>query len=129
MKKTKKTSRFLIPLFQFGSIVNPWSTIAPDADYPDNASGIITILNNLLRTAIVVAGLYAFINVITAGYEFMSAAGNPDKVTSAWSKIWQSMLGLVVVASSFVLAGIFGYLIFNDPTAILNPRVYGPGTP
>jgi len=32
----------------------------------------------------------------------------------------------VIMAGSFVLAALIGWLIFGDATAILNPKIYGP---
>jgi hypothetical protein len=89
-------------------------------------SGLISFANNLLKLIIGVAGLFAFFNIIIAGYTFMSAGGDPKKVEQAWAKIWQSLLGLLFVAGSFVLAAIFGWLIFGDASAILVPKIYGP---
>jgi len=88
--------------------------------------GLINFANNLLKFAIVGAGIYAFVNIILAGYSFMSAEGDPKKVEQAWKWIYQSLLGLVLVAGSFVLAAIFGWLIFGNAGAILNPKIYGP---
>lgn len=89
--------------------------------------GLVNFLNNLLKLLIIVAGLYALINLIFAGYQFISAGGDPKNVEKAWSKIWQSLLGLFIVAAAFALAGIIGWLMFGDPGAILAPRIYGPG--
>lgn len=88
--------------------------------------GLVPFLNTIIKLLIVIAGLYAFLNIVLAGYGFLSAADDPKKMTAAWNKIWQSALGLVIVAASFVLAAIFGYLIFGDPGAILSPAIYGP---
>ena len=95
-------------------------------DYGDFKTGLIPFANNILKLMIVGAGIFAFINIIVAGYGFLSAGGDSKKVEAAWNKIWQSLLGLAFVAGSFVLAAIFGWLIFKDPTAILNPKIYGP---
>lgn len=75
---------------------------------------------------IVIGGLYAFLNLIIAGYDFLSASGDQKIFAKAWAKIWQSMLGLLIMLASFLLAAIFGQLLFGDPTAILNPKIYGP---
>lgn len=91
-------------------------------------TGLVGFLNNIIRLLIVVGGLFAFLNLILAGYGFLSAGDDPKKMASAWQKIWQSMMGLLFILGSFVLAAIFGYLLFGDPTAILNPKIYGPGT-
>ena len=88
--------------------------------------GLIPFGNALLKLLIVLAGIYAFFNLIIAGYQFMSAGGDAKKVGEAWSKIWQSLIGLLIIAGSFVLAAIFGWLLFKDAGAILNPKIYGP---
>ena len=74
----------------------------------------------------VIGGLFAFFNLVIAGYGFLSAGDDPKKIEAAWKKIWQSMLGLLFILGSFILAAIFGYLLFGDATAILKPKIYGP---
>ena len=107
--------------------------VTPPAPFQDTAgqygsynTGLMKFANNILKLIIVGAGIFAFINIIVAGYGFLSAGGDSKKVEAAWNKIWQSLLGLAFVAGSFVLAAIFGWLIFKDPTAILSPKIYGP---
>lgn len=113
----------------FGTIQNPFEKlgILPYAGEIGPEFGLIVFLNNLLKLIVVIAGLFAFFNLIIAGYQFMVAMGDPKGVTSAWNKIWQSLIGLILVAGSFVLAAIFGWLLFGDATAILQPKIYGPG--
>ena len=106
----------------FGCVTPP----GPIGNVADPKYGIVAFANNILKLIIVGAGLFAFINIIVAGYGFLSAGGDSKKVEAAWNKIWQSLLGLAFVAGSFVLAAIFGWLIFKDPRAILNPKIYGP---
>ena len=89
--------------------------------------GLVGFLNNIIRLLIVVGGLFAFLNLILAGYGFLSAGDDPKKMGAAWQKIWQSMMGLLFILGSFVLAAIFGYLLFGNAGAILNPKIYGPG--
>lgn len=88
--------------------------------------GLILFLTNILRLAFVAAGLFAFVNLILAGFQFMSAGGDAKAVGQAWGKIWQSLLGLILVVGSFALAALFGYLLFGDAGYILNPKIYGP---
>jgi len=88
--------------------------------------GLISFFNNIVRLLIVIGGIWAFINLILAGYGFLSAGDDPKKMEASWQKIWQSMLGLLFILGSFVLAAIFGYLLFGDTTAILKPKIYGP---
>ena len=102
--------------FRYGGIANP-------------GGGLVGFINNIIRLLIVVAGLWAFFNLILAGYGFLSAGDDPKKIASAWAKIWQSMIGLLFIVGSFVLAAIFGFLLFDDPTIFFKPVIYGPGQP
>lgn len=100
----------------------------PISGYPADPSGLTSLVTNLLRIAFLAAGIWAFLNFIIAGYGFLSASGDPKKITSAWEKIWQSIIGLVIIVASFILAGVVGWLIFGDPLFILKPTIYKPGT-
>ncbi len=104
----------------FGSIKAP-EGLGGNANNP--AAGIGKLIQTIIWVLIVGASIYALINLILAGYTFMSAGDDSKKVASAWAQIWQTMLGLAFAAGAFVLAAIFGQLIFGDPTFILNPRI------
>ncbi len=106
-----------------GTIANP----LPPAYQGVTTGGLILFLTNILRVAFVVAGIYAFFNIVIAGYQYMSAGGDPKNIEHAWGRIWQSLMGLILVVGSFALAALFGYLLFGDATFILNPKIYGPG--
>lgn len=101
--------------------------INPPASLPGNGLGpgmvIGNIIERLIQIMIVVAGIYTLVNIIVAGYGFLSAGDDPKKIAGAWSKIWQSVLGLAVAAGSFILAQIFSQLIFGQGFNILNPTL------
>jgi hypothetical protein len=88
--------------------------------------GLILFITNIIRLLFVGAGVFAFINLIIAGYQYMSAGGDAKAIGNAFARIWQSLLGLILVAGSFALAALFGYLLFGDAGFILNPKIYGP---
>lgn len=95
---------------------NSYFTGAPGA-------GLFLLLNNLFRLVAVIAGIYAIFQLISAGYMFMSANGDPKAFEKGWNKIWQAIIGLLVVAGAFVLAAVIGRFLQID---ILNPIIYGP---
>lgn len=109
-----------------GEVTNPLNKYG-NVDGSGGSGGLVGLFSNVLRLVFVVAGIYALINFITAGYTYMSAGGDSKQLTKAWEQIWQSLWGLVVIVVSFALAAIFGQLIFGRADFILNPMIYGPG--
>lgn len=104
----------------FGNIAAP-AGLSKFGSKPDVAFG--KLIQFGLKTIIVVAGLYALFNLIFAGYAFMSAGDDSKKVAGAWGQIYQTILGLAVAAGSFVLAAIFGQLLFGNYLFLLTPTV------
>lgn len=105
----------------FGPIKNPLEK------YGGVETGLVSLLNNILRLIFIVAGLFALFQFIFAGFDFINAGGNPESVNRAWTKIWQALVGLMLVVVSILIAMLFGQILFGDPRAILEPKLYGPG--
>lgn len=81
------------------------------------------LLDRTVKFLVIGAGVYALINLILAGYYFMSAGDDPKKVAGAWAKIYQTLIGLAVAAGAFALAAIFSELLFGDPMFLLKPEI------
>lgn len=105
----------------FGRIAAP-----PGVKKSVTDGGLVGLLTAVLQLMVVIAGIYALFNFVIAGYQFMNAGGDSKAVSSAWARIWQSMMGVVIVASAFLFAAIIGQIFFGDATAILSPRLYKP---
>jgi hypothetical protein len=109
----------------FGN-VNPPPGINIYGNVTDGAGGLTLFIGNILKTLIFAAGVYALFNVVLAGYAFMSAGDDPKKIAGAWAKIWQSLLGLLVAAGSFVIMGIISRLLFGNFFYIFGLKIFGP---
>jgi len=104
---------------------NPFGSITPPVGpLGSSVEGIQQLISIILRTLIMFAGIYAVIMIVLAGIAFISASGDPKRISDATSKIWHSVLGFVIAAGAFVLAGIIGEIIYNDPTALLRFRYF-----
>lgn len=103
--------------------IDPGESFRP---YGKLGPGVTQFFSNILRLVFVGGGIYAFVNLVLAGFQYMTAGGDAKALGAAWARIWQTLLGLLIVIGSFALASLFGYLIFKDPGFILNPKVYGP---
>lgn len=106
----------------FGEIDAPVGVI----EYGRDVSNFGTFIANIIRLLIVAAGIFAVFNFVLAGYGFLSAGGDPKRVADAWTKIWQSILGLLFVAGAFVIGMIVSQILFGDPREIFRIRIYGP---
>jgi len=100
----------------FGEIKNP-TTLA------NGPEGFFNFLSTIFKFSGVIAGLFFVAKIILAGFGYLSANGDEKKVAAAWATIWQSIIGLIIVSSAFVIAGIIGYIFGID---ILNPTIVGP---
>ncbi len=75
----------------------------------------IDVLGNVLSRIIgiltLVAVIYFIFQVIFAGYTWISAGGDSQKVKLAQDKLWQSVLGLTIVIFAVAFVSLMGYLI------------------
>ncbi|MBP9670680.1 hypothetical protein KBD75_04750, partial [Candidatus Woesebacteria bacterium] len=74
------------------------------------------------------AGLFAFFNLMIAGFSYISSAGDEKKIMAATQSINMSLMGLVVMVGAAAVTGIVSYLLFGSATAILSPTIKGPGS-
>nr|MBP6989720.1 hypothetical protein [Candidatus Shapirobacteria bacterium] len=85
--------------------------------------GLFLFISNLLKLVAVIAGIYFVVQLVLAGFEYISSNGDVKKTELAWAKIWQSLLGLVIISGAFIIAGVVGRLTGIN---ILSPEIYGP---
>jgi len=88
--------------------------------------GLISFFTVLIRVATIVAGLYVFINLITAGYDYISA-GDAKAHQSVKDKFTMSILGLAIIVFSYTIIAVFSYIFFGNASFILSPVLTGPG--
>ena len=106
----------------FGTI-NP-----PVANYKDVGVGLPTLITNIITIIFAAAGLFAFFNLMIAGFSYITAAGDEKKIAAATNSINMSLIGLVVMVAAAAVTGVVSYLLFGSATAILSPSITGPGS-
>jgi len=100
----------------FGTITNPTA-------FKDGPQGFFDFISTIFKLAGTAAGLFFIVKIIIAGFGYLSASGDEKKIAAAWATIWQSIIGLIIVASAFVIAGVIGYIFGIN---ILDPTIEGP---
>ena len=111
----------------FGDINNPLQTINPSG-YGDVNTGLPHFITNIITVIFVAAGLYAFFNLMFAGFTYITAYGDAKKLQAALSSINMSLVGLIVMVGAAAITGIVSYVLFGSATAILSPQIIGPGS-
>jgi hypothetical protein len=109
----------------FGPISNPLDQVG--STYGSVNVGLPKLISNISSTIIIVGGLFAFFNLLIAGITYITANGDTKKIENAVYSINMSLLGLLILVGASAIAGIVGYIFFNDAGAILKPSIYGPG--
>jgi hypothetical protein len=111
----------------FGEITSPHETLG--TGYGDVGTGLPSFITNVITVVFVAAGLYAFFNLMIAGFNYITAGGDTKKIETAMYSINMSLLGLIIMVGAAAITGIISLLLFGDATAILSPSITGPGTP
>mgnify|MGYP001587062161 FL=1 len=108
----------------FGTIDNPF----PDTGYGSVGSGLPLFITNSIKLIFIAGGLWAFFNLMFAGFTYITAAGDEKKIQAATTSINMSLLGLVIMVAAAAITGIISYILFGDAAYILKPNITGPGT-
>lgn len=86
--------------------------------------GIIVFANVLIRLLTIIAGIIVMFNFIRAGWMFLVAGDNTKATGEVKDLLTYSIIGLVIIAVTYTIAGLIGLIFFNDPRFILNPELY-----
>lgn len=105
----------------FGEITPPTEIANLNTEAGEAGGGIFILLNRIFTLIGVVAGIFFVIQILLAGFAYISASGDQKKTEAAWSKIYQSIIGLVIVSSAFVLTQVIGKLVGMEN--ILTPTI------
>lgn len=100
----------------------------PLTNYGNVNTGLPAFITNVITIIFAAAGLFAFFNLMIAGFSYISAAGDSKKIEAATYSINMSLTGLVVMVAAAAVTGIISYLLFGSATAILSPTIKGPGS-
>ncbi len=84
-------------------------------------TGLMNIIKDTLNTVIALAGVVCVVMMIVAGYSYITAAGDENKVKKASQTLTWAIVGLVVCFVAIVLVN----FIMND---VLKVKTGGTGT-
>lgn len=64
---------------------------------------LVRILVNIIKFGILFAGIVAAIFMVASGYQYVLSAGNPEKVEKAKNGLTWSIVGFILVISSYAI--------------------------
>lgn len=64
---------------------------------------ISTIVGSLINGALGLLGTVFLVFLFIAGYHWMTAAGNEEAITEAKARIWQAIMGLIIVMAALLI--------------------------
>lgn len=85
-------------------IYDPGKVIGKDAT-------LDKLINPMIANALIVSGLVAFAVILLAGFTYISGAGDKNKLAQSTNMLNYGILGLIVVASAFVITKIIGNVL------------------
>jgi flagellar biosynthesis protein FlhB len=95
--------------------IPPWlGEITPPIGGKSYEQGLVDFINNAFKLIFIGFGLYSILNFVLASYYFLNAQGETKNVEKARKMITQSIIGLALLASVFVFAGVIGQVFFKD---------------
>jgi hypothetical protein len=110
----------------FGPI-NPPPGVKEYNDAAAGGIGIILFASNTIKLLTVIAGVYVLLNIIMAGYIYITSGGDASSHTKVKDQITTSVLGLLIIVASYTIIALISYFIFGRADYILNPEIIGPG--
>lgn len=93
------------------------------AGVPSAVSGTTDVISAVVRFIVVIAGVFSLWQFLTGGLSFITSGGDKGKLTEAQNKIQMSLVGLVIIAASFIIIAIVSKILFGSFTAILAPKL------
>ncbi|MEI6529311.1 MAG: hypothetical protein WCN88_02840 [Candidatus Falkowbacteria bacterium] len=104
------TAILILPYFVFAqntddkTMLGTLTSVAQTGGYATgDSSNLMTVVGTVIRAVLGLLGAIFIILMIIAGYSWMTASGNEQKVEKALSSIKRAVIGLVITLSSYAI--------------------------
>jgi hypothetical protein len=85
--------------------------------------GIMLFISTLVKFAMIVAGIWAMLNIFLAAYQFFNNKGDAGLYQKVSQQISNTVMGLVLIMSLYLIVAVIGLIFFGDANYILNPTL------
>lgn len=90
--------------------------------------GIVNFISKLLQILTIICGVWFMINIIYAGVLFITSSGDAAVFGKFKDSLYYSIIGLVVLAAAYLIAGLIGTIFFGDAGFIIRPTLFQAGS-
>lgn len=97
--------------------------IVPPTGIKSNPTQAGSFVSMVIVLIVVVAGLFTLWQFLSGGLDYITSGGDKGKIQQASAKITNSIIGIVIIAASFIIVAILGFILFGDPAAFLSPSI------
>lgn len=97
--------------------------IAMPSGIPQDVGQTTNFVSAIIRFVIVIAGVFALWQMLSGGLQFITSGGDKGKLTEGQNKITMSIIGLVIIAGSFIIIAIVSKILFGSFMYILEPTL------
>lgn len=119
----RNQSEAICEAITFNCVLPP--VVPPSASVPTEPAQLFELTNvfgNALTAFLGLGGIILFVMLVTGGFQFMTAGGDPKKLAASWATITFALVGLVLVTGAYLILTFIAD--FTGASSILNFDVY-----
>ena len=94
-----------LPYFVFANPMEGLKDVAVEGGYSETVSEttLASTLGSMVKIALGFLGIIFIILIIWAGYNWMTAGGNEEKISKARNTLIRAIIGLVIIISAYAI--------------------------
>lgn len=85
-----------------------WSSCLDKLTGTPSLNCVPIVFNNVVKAALMFAGVVAVFLIIISGIKFINSGGDPKQVEGARKTMTYAIIGLVIILSSFFIISVIG---------------------
>lgn len=109
----------------FGRVVTPISILRYNYESAtgQNSIGILAFANTLIILFFSICVIWFMFNLFYVGYQYIANPSETKSVDKLKEALFYPVIGMIVLASAFLLASLIGSFFFGDANFILQPTL------
>jgi hypothetical protein len=89
---------------------------------PAQITDITNVFGNALTGFLGLGGILLFVMLVTAGFQFTTAGGDPKAIAQAWKTLTFAIVGMILVVAAFLILTFIAN--FTGANSILNFDIF-----